>query len=223
MPTLFNDCSLLPSSIFRTDNTTTFDPVSASTQIYSHLNQVMSQNDIVILHCSDRPFSEPTSGKESSVTPIERKTDLLKVVDLVVDMIFRDEEVQSRKWSWQDCFKVFVAGWDDKGNLEEIENAYENVQKSTTQELGIQDEAVVEMLKVLKPTPSHRMKDGKQVQVERVPCTAFYHHIPSVRRDTCNKFNEWEVSQRGGNLGIGSWHFMKEIGFKMGAVDKYGA
>ncbi|RUS32334.1 hypothetical protein BC938DRAFT_475695 [Jimgerdemannia flammicorona] len=57
----------------------------------------------------------------------------------------------------------------------------------------------------------------------RGPITALYHHHGSTRRDATARFTEREVLERGENGRILAWHFLAEVGYKLGFVPKYGA
>ncbi|KAI8390938.1 uncharacterized protein BYT42DRAFT_490693, partial [Radiomyces spectabilis] len=74
------------------------------------------------------------------------------------------------------------------------------------------------------PRQSCVMKNGVQVAVDReqrLMCS--YLHVGSTRQDTVTHYNAEEITAQGCNATILAWHFLAEIGHKLGFVPKYGA
>ncbi|KAL0075856.1 hypothetical protein J3Q64DRAFT_1774496 [Phycomyces blakesleeanus] len=76
----------------------------------------------------------------------------------------------------------------------------------------------------LVPEQSHVKKEGRCVSIEpRHGFVCSYLHDKSTRRDNATKFTTKDIIENGCNGKILAWHFLGEIGHKLGFVPKYGA
>lgn len=74
------------------------------------------------------------------------------------------------------------------------------------------------------PRQSYLMKDGSEVTVNpNLELMYSYLHAGSARTDLTRTFNLQDIEQNGANGKILAWHFLAEIGNKLGFVPKYGA
>jgi hypothetical protein len=70
------------------------------------------------------------------------------------------------------------------------------------------------------PRQSHMMKNGQQININQQTSLKYaYFHAGSGRTDSTTKYS----MENGGNNKILAWHFLAEIGHKLGFVPKYGA
>ncbi|GAA5795323.1 hypothetical protein HPULCUR_000679 [Helicostylum pulchrum] len=74
------------------------------------------------------------------------------------------------------------------------------------------------------PRQSYLMKNGSQVAVDsKTELMYSYLHAGSARTDLTSAYNLQDIEQNGANCKILAWHFLAEIGNKLGFVPKYGA
>ncbi|KAI8883300.1 hypothetical protein K501DRAFT_249839 [Backusella circina FSU 941] len=76
----------------------------------------------------------------------------------------------------------------------------------------------------LVPQQSCLIKDGVVVDVNQkrfLVCS--YLHVGSTRTDNATEFNTKDIVENGCNKAILAWHYLAEIGHKLGFVPKYGA
>lgn len=73
----------------------------------------------------------------------------------------------------------------------------------------------------IRPTQSYTMKDGVQVNCinKETELNYSYYHLYSGLKDNSTKYNQ----DRTGYFKTLAWHFMAEVGHKLGFVPKYGA
>ncbi|KAG2220062.1 hypothetical protein INT45_007306 [Circinella minor] len=75
-----------------------------------------------------------------------------------------------------------------------------------------------------KPIQSGTTKNGVQVDVlESDYLVCAYYHDGSTRRDNVHEFSIQDIVKNGCNGSILAWHYLAEIGHKLGHVPKYGA
>jgi len=120
-----------------------------------------------------------------------------------------DETVSWFQKNHGDLFIVLVSGFGDKETVE-VGTLEKNVNGSLTH---------------LIPIQSYKVKDGILLDNVRdtSPLLAVYHHLGLTRRDEAQYFEIEEIATRNGNGRILADAFIKEIGFKMGKLPKYGA
>ncbi|KAL7752533.1 hypothetical protein RI367_002067 [Sorochytrium milnesiophthora] len=111
-------------------------------------------------------------------------------------------------------FRVFISSWNEfqlaEGTASDIRSWY-----------ALQDaEKPQASFEFAVPQQSKNVKEGAHVATTLIPMSVVYHHTGSVRIDEVREFNEAQIYARSGNHGIGAWHFMKEIGFKVGGLPK---
>lgn len=70
---------------------------------------------------------------------------------------------------------------------------------------------------------SYQIKNGKHVQVMCSPLICTYYCRDLTRKDRCTFWESKHILENNGNLGILSYHFLKEVAYKLGFVKKYGA
>lgn len=74
------------------------------------------------------------------------------------------------------------------------------------------------------PRQSYQMKNGSPVPVNEYTALMYsYFHSGSARIDTATEYTVKDIQLNGGNNKILAWHFLAEIGHKLGFVPKYGA
>lgn len=74
------------------------------------------------------------------------------------------------------------------------------------------------------PRQSYLMKNGSEVTTNpNLELMYSYLHAGSARVDLATTFNLQEIEYNGSNGKILAWHFLAEIGNKLGCVPKYGA
>ncbi|CAO3649892.1 unnamed protein product [Mucor hiemalis] len=75
------------------------------------------------------------------------------------------------------------------------------------------------------PRQSYLMKDGLEVTniSNQIELMYGYHHSGSGRTDNSTQYSLQNIQENGGNRKILAWHFLAEIGHKLGFVPKYGA
>jgi hypothetical protein len=79
-------------------------------------------------------------------------------------------------------------------------------------------------LQSIIPRQSYTMKNGSQVNTNPHKALIYnYLHSGSGRTDSTTKYTMENITQYGGNNKILAWHFLAEIGHKLGFVPKYGA
>ncbi|KAI8344287.1 hypothetical protein BC941DRAFT_408236 [Chlamydoabsidia padenii] len=76
----------------------------------------------------------------------------------------------------------------------------------------------------LIPLQSHEIKDGNRIKVQQNNrYIATYFHLDTTRVDKVVCFDVDKMNQWGCNGSILAWHYLAEIGHKLGHVPKYGA
>jgi hypothetical protein len=79
-----------------------------------------------------------------------------------------------------------------------------------------------QLFESIKPRQSYTMKDGIQIDSinNEIELMYSYYHSGSGRKDNSTKYS---LQESGGNCKILAWHFLAEVGHKLGFVPKYGA
>ncbi|CAO3594079.1 unnamed protein product [Absidia cylindrospora] len=76
----------------------------------------------------------------------------------------------------------------------------------------------------LVPAQSYEFKNGVRIKPRiNVKYVCAYLHAETTRADTVDTFDVEKMDQFGCNGSILAWHYLAEIGHKLGYVPKYGA
>ncbi|KAG0170202.1 hypothetical protein DFQ30_002790 [Apophysomyces sp. BC1015] len=128
-----------------------------------------------------------------------------------VDCLFVDVSgsTEEETWTWIDS--VVQPYIDTQNILKCVVSPAERVSSKT------------EWWNELVPRQSCVMKDGKQVDIKKSSMVCAYFCHGSTRRDDVKQYGVQEIQADGCNGTILAWHFLGEIGHKLGYVPKYGA
>ncbi|KAI8096244.1 uncharacterized protein BX664DRAFT_323446 [Halteromyces radiatus] len=123
------------------------------------------------------------------------------------DLDFLLVDMTDQSWQWTDAI---MGKWLEQSTiLKCIVTRYHCEQIETGNELVPQ---------------SHEYKNGVRIKVKQdIRYLCAYFHDGSTRVDTVNKFDMEQMDRLGCNGSILAWHYLAEIGHKLGYVPKYGA
>lgn len=130
---------------------------------------------------------------------------------LNVDCLFVDVAADTEKETWISIDSIVQAYLDVSGVLKCVVSPAERIvpKKAWWDEL--------------LPRQSCVMKDGKEVTIGKRSLVCSYFCYGCTRQDNVKQYSAQAIQTDGCNGTILAWHFLAEIGHKLGYVPKYGA
>ncbi|CAO3612828.1 unnamed protein product [Cunninghamella blakesleeana] len=150
---------------------------------------------------------------------------------LFIDLTIENDNDSSLSWKWMDHM---MEEWVDTSTIlkciiTKYSTMKNNVHPSFDRQQHLNDKSKKNNIKKyylddIIPPQSYEYKDGVRIKIIRdVKYVCAYYHTDTTRADMVGKFNVNEMDKLGCNGSILSWHYLAEIGNKLGYVPKYGA
>ncbi|KAI9303436.1 hypothetical protein BJ944DRAFT_268411 [Cunninghamella echinulata] len=177
---------------------------------------------------------KPDTTVESLQSLIQQLLKEDQVDCLFIDLTVEDKDNNNflSSWKWMDTLmkewvdastilKCIVTKCIDNNNNS---NSDQQQQQNDSSKNNSKKSAKYYMDDIIPPPQSYEYKNGIRVKIIKdVSYVCAYYHTETTRADLVEKFNVKDMEKLGCNGSILSWHYLAEIGNKLGYVPKYGA